>query len=110
MHQIDETAGCRHDDIHPFLQGTHLGFDGRTAIDCFHMYSVHILRKVADVIRNLQTEFSRRTQYQRLCLPTVRINPLQQWNTERCRLDIPPLWRNQIGYHLFLHRHRLHKS
>ena len=63
MHQVDQASWGSHDDLHTFLQGTHLGLNGSTTIDGFHMNAIDILGKIADVIGNLQTQLACGREY-----------------------------------------------
>ena len=82
MHQIDQASWGSHDDLHTFLQGTHLGLNGSTTIDSFHMHTIDVLGKIADVIGDLQAQLSCGREYQSLGVPEGIINPLQQWDTK----------------------------
>ena len=115
--KVYESSWSSHDDVHTLLQGSHLRFYRSSAIDGLHMHAFHILRKVTDVIRDLQTQLSCRTQHQGLRLSARGINPFQQWDTECRRLARSRLGKRyhvvlvlqEIRYHSLLHRHRLHK-
>ena len=76
MHQVNESSWCSHNDLDTLLQGSHLWFDGCTTIYSLYMYAIHILGKVAQVVGNLQTEFSGGRQHQGLCLPARGVNTL----------------------------------
>ena len=82
MHQVDQASWSSHDDLHTFLQGTHLGFYGSTTIDGFYMNAIDVLGKIADVIGNLQTQLARGRKYQCLSIPERIVDPLQQWDTK----------------------------
>ena len=50
------------------------------------MHPIHILGKVADVVRDLQAQLSRRTQHQGLRAASRGVNPHQQGDTKSSRL------------------------
>ena len=118
MHQVDKSPGCCHDDVHALLQRPHLRFYRGTAVDRLHMHALHILGEVADVVGDLQTEFTRRRQHQRLRGAVRRVDAHQQRDAESGCLARTRLGKGyhvvlvpqQIGNHLLLHRHGLHKS
>ena len=58
MHEVNQSSWRSNNDFDALLQGSHLWFDGCTAIYSFYMYAIHIFGKVAQVIGYLQTEFS----------------------------------------------------
>ena len=64
--QVNKSAGGSHNHLGTLLQGAYLLFDSSTAIDGLHMNALHIFREIAQIIGNLQTEFTRRTQHQSL--------------------------------------------
>ena len=66
--QVDESSWRGHDDVHTFLQGTHLWLYRGTAIDGFDMQTVDVLAEVADIVGNLQAQLTCRTQDQGLGL------------------------------------------
>ena len=116
--QVEQASWRSHDDLHALLQRPHLRLDGRTAIDGFHMNAVHVLRKVTDVISDLQAQLPRRREHQCLRLTAARIDTLQQRNAEggclarsRLRQGYHVLLSfHQQRYHRLLHWHRTHKS
>ena len=80
--QVNQSAWRSHDDLHPFPERPHLRLYRRTAVDGLHVNAIHVFREVAQVVGNLQTEFSRRREYQRLRIPTAGVKPHQQGDAE----------------------------
>ena len=118
MHQVHQTARRGNDNLHTLFQGPYLRLDGSTAIYGLHVYPLHIFGEIAEVVGNLQTQFPRRREYQCLRLASRRVYPFQQGDAKGRRLtrtslsegDDIVLIPQQIGNHLLLHRHRLHKA
>ena len=55
VHQVNQASRSCHDDLHTFLQGTHLRLNGSTTIDGFHMHTIDVFGKIAQIVGNLQT-------------------------------------------------------
>ena len=92
VHKVDQSTGCSHNDLCPMLQGTNLLFNARATINRHHVHPFHVFGEIPQIIGNLQTQFSCRTQNQCLCFLVLHINLLQQRNTE-CRC----LSRTRLG-------------
>ena len=58
MHQIHQSTRRSHNNLNALLQGSHLRFNGSTAIDGLYVYAIHIFGKVTQVVSYLQTELT----------------------------------------------------
>ena len=76
FHQVNQTSGCSHDDMHAFLQGANLRNDVRAAIDGHHTDTFNVFREIIQVVCNLQTKFTRRTEHDGLCLMRTHVHAL----------------------------------
>ena len=83
------------------------------------MYARQVFREILQVVADLQTQFARRTQNQRLRLSVVDVERLQERNAEGRRLartrlcegdEVAFFCVQQIRNHLFLHRHGLFEA
>ena len=96
--KVDEAARRRDDDLCSALQRPHLLHNRRTAIDGHDVHARQVFREVFQVVADLQTEFSRRTQNQRLRLSVVGVERLQERNAEGGGFSCARLCEgNQVG-------------
>ena len=118
VHEVDQTSRRSHDDLYAMAQLMNLCLDGGTAIDGGDVQVGDILAEILQVVCNLQTKLTCRTQHYRLSILAAGVNPLQQWQAECCRLsrtglcqcdDVVPV-AEQIGDYFFLYRHWMFKS
>ena len=58
FHQIDETAGGSHDDLHAVAQGMDLCLDRCSAVDGHNVHAVDILGKSVEIVGNLQAQLT----------------------------------------------------
>ena len=82
VHQVDESSRRCHYDVHTLLQLAYLRLDACPSI---HRYDVNvgdILRKVLQVVGNLQAQLARRREHNGLSLLYSRVNALQQGYAE----------------------------
>ena len=68
------------------LECTNLTTDVGTTIDGSDMKTIYILSKAIEIIGNLETKLTGRTQDNGLCLLVLSISLLNDRNTIRCRL------------------------
>ena len=116
--QVDESPRRGHDDVHALAQGTHLRLYGCTAVDGLHVHALHVLREVAQVVGNLQTELARGTQHQHLRIASLCVEALQQRDAECGRLAGSCLCQcyhvflalQEKRNHRFLHGHGAHEA
>ena len=83
VHEVDESSRSGNDYLCSVAQGSYLVLYGSSSIHSHDVHSLHVFREVFQVVGNLQAQLSRRTEHQRLCLTTLRVELLQHWNTER---------------------------
>ena len=83
-HMIHHTPRCSHHDLHAGLQVFDLFIDFLAAVHRQHLDAVHVLGKLAQLIRRLHGKLSRRTQNHRLQGTVLRVDLLQDRNAE-CR-------------------------
>ena len=62
FHQVDKTSWRSNNNLYTLAQGTYLLLDAGTAIDGLDVDAVQVFGKVAHVVSNLQTQFTRRRQ------------------------------------------------
>ena len=118
LHQVNQSAGCGHNDVNALLQRTDLRHDIGAAIYRHHMYSLDIFGKILQVVGNLQAEFSRWTKHNGLRLMRAHVDALQERNAEGGRLASTCLCQcynvvscsQQVGNHFLLHGHRLFET
>ena len=92
VHQVNQSAWCSHDHLYATTQLTYLLHDAGSAIDSYDIHCRHILCEIANVVTNLQTQFTRGTEYQGLRLTVFGVEALQQGNAKGGRLS-----RSRLG-------------
>ena len=92
VHQVNQSARCSHNNLHATTQLAYLQHDAGSAIDCYDIHCRHILCEIANVVANLQTQFTRGTEYQGLRLTVFGVEALQQGNAKGGRLS-----RSRLG-------------
>ena len=115
VHQIDQTPRRSHNNLHTLFQRTDLRFDIGPAIDRQYTHAGQIFGIVLQIVGNLQTKFTGRTQNQRLCLVTGGIYFLQNGKpvsgsfsrTCLCQRYYIVIHSQQVRNHFLLYRHRV---
>ena len=118
VHEVDETARRSHDDLYAMAQLMNLRLDGGTAIDGGDVQMGDVLAEILQVVCNLQTKFTCRTQHYRLSVLAAGVDSLQQRQAEcgrlartgLCQCDDVVSVTEQIGDYFFLYRHWMFKS
>ena len=112
--EVDQAAGGSHDNLCAVAERTDLALYARPAVDGNNPYVGHMFREIGQVRRDLQTELAGRRKDKRLRYQPLGVDTLQYWQPESRRLarsslrqgDHIPLLCQQVGYNLFLYRHR----
>ena len=115
LHEVEQTAGGSHDDVHAAFQGLDLALDGRTAVDGQHTQAVDVFAVVVQIARNLEAELTCGTEHERLGNMVLYVDFLYQRQAEGRRLSGACLcqghhvivFSQEAGDYFFLYRHGL---
>ena len=118
VHQVDESSGRCHDDLHALSQCLHLSDDVCSAINGLDVYARQVAGKVLHVVGYLQTELARGAEHYGLGVLARGVDALEQGYAEGCRLAGARLGQcyhvvavaKQIGDNGLLHGHGLNKA
>ena len=113
MNQVDKSARRGDDDMHAVAERANLALDARPAVYGEHPQSVDISRIIVEVAGNLQAQFARRAENERLWCGDGEVGFLYDGQSECRRLACSRLGESydvgvfiqQQGDNLFLYRH-----
>ncbi len=118
LDQVDKAPRSSHDHMHALLEGPDLALYARAAVDRQNLEIFLIFGEIREIACDLKAKLSGRCYDQRLGMAVAYADTLQQRQTESRGLagaglsqsyDIT-LFRQQMGYHHFLNRHRMEKA
>ncbi len=118
LDEVEQTARGGNDDLHTLAQRAYLAFDARAAVHWEYAQIGRVFRKVGEVAADLQAEFARRRDDERLRLAARGVGALDHGQTESgslagaslCECHNVAVFVEQVGDYFFLHRHRVLKT
>lgn len=119
VYKIDQSPRSRHYHLNTGTKRPDLALYARAAVDGQHSDVGDIFREVSEVAGNLETEFARGSEYERLRHMFRRVDPLKHRKPEGGRLacsglgqrdNIAAVVAQKMRNHSLLHRHRGFKA
>ena len=113
LHQVDEAAGCGHNDLCAALEGTYLALDARTAVDSLYVQAVDVAGIVLEVVGYLEAKLARGAEDDGLRGTALGIDFLEHGQAVGRRFSRTGLGQcyhivahtEQVGDDFFLYRH-----